>query len=206
VRPGRHAADDNSFGRSAGGAAARGAGLLALAMILGIVLLQSADEGEPFEQRLVVGEPVQETTTTRPPTTSTTTPLRRPADVKVLTANGTDVKGLGGTVANTLKEAGYNVLAPTDASERVKATVVYFSTGYEAEARAVARLIKAPDDAVHPAPSPVPVEDQREFNVLVVAGPDQARAGATTTTSGRSTTTTSGRTSTTARRTTTTGG
>src|SRR2546421_591733 len=43
VRQGRHAAGDGSFGRSAGGATARGLVLLAVAVVLGIVLLNSAD-------------------------------------------------------------------------------------------------------------------------------------------------------------------
>ena len=50
----RHAATDGSFGRSAGGAAARGAGLLAVAVILGVVLLRNGG-GDPYSRAVNTG-------------------------------------------------------------------------------------------------------------------------------------------------------
>jgi len=50
----RHAATDGSFGRSAGGAAARGAGLLAVAVIIGILLLRSGG-GDPYSRSVSTG-------------------------------------------------------------------------------------------------------------------------------------------------------
>ena len=115
MRPGRHAAADGSFERSAGTAAARGAFLLVVAVVLGIVLLQAADKGTS-SRGLTTG-----TRATTPPTTvptPTTVATRAPADVKVLAVNGTPTAGLVSRVSNKLRTAGYNVLAPTDASRK----------------------------------------------------------------------------------------
>src|SRR5436190_497257 len=47
MRPGRYAATDGSFARSAGGAGVRGLALLALALIIGVVLLNATDADPP---------------------------------------------------------------------------------------------------------------------------------------------------------------
>lgn len=193
---GRHAADDGSFGRSAGMAAGRGALLLAVAVLLGIVLLNAADDSPT--DTVSAARPSADATTSLPPavlpppTTASTVPLRAAKDVRVLTANGTSVKGVGGRVKDVLKGAGYNVLAPTDAKPAT-ASAVYFAPGFEREAQAVAQYLALPPTTVQPMPVPPPVTDLREANVLVVVGPDMAQrmAGASsTTTTARATGTT----------------
>src|SRR4051794_24524468 len=99
-RSGRHAAADGSFGRSAGTNLVKGAGLLALAVLIGTLRLQANDDGDRFDQPVVAGAH----STTSPPgttapsaTTTTTVPTRPPAQIKVLTANGTSTSGLAGT-------------------------------------------------------------------------------------------------------------
>src|SRR4051812_23947856 len=204
-RGGRHAADDNSFGRSAGTTALRGAALLAVAGVLGIILLQASDDNDPFNTPVVAGRSTQstnrDTSTTRPPAATTTTvALRAAAQVKVLAANGTTTKGLGGRVKDRLSAAGYNALAPTDASKKPQAvSTVYFATGYEGEARVIAQLLKIND--VKPMPQPAPVASLQGANILVVVGQDnvgattattrKSTAATTSTTSARSATTTS---------------
>src|SRR5437588_10152398 len=110
----RHAAADGSFGRSAGGAALRGAGLLAIAVILGIVLLRNGG-GDPYSRALrTVASPSPEITV-RPPTATTVTgPVRSPSAVKALPLNGTTINGAGLATFNRLKQAGYNVLAASN--------------------------------------------------------------------------------------------
>ena len=71
MRPGRHAAADGSFERSAGTAAARGAFLLVVAVVLGIVLLQAADKGTS-SRGLTTGTHASAPTTTARKSTSTT--------------------------------------------------------------------------------------------------------------------------------------
>jgi hypothetical protein len=209
ARSGRHAANDGSFGRSAGSAALRGGALLAIAVILGIVLLNAADDNDAFSP-VTAGQNgngdrngASATVTTAAPkttaSTTTTVPLRPAAQVKVLAANGTTVKGLAGQVRDRLKAAGYNALAPTDATKKpVAKSVVYFTAGYEGEARQIAQQLSVATVAA--MPQPLPVLNLQTANVLVVVGTDNAGA-ATTTTARRGTAAT---TSTTARRSTTT--
>src|SRR5437762_1555158 len=97
ARSGRHAVADNSFARSAGSNMLRGVGLLAVAVVLGLILLNATDNGDPFDRPVVAGRSATTTTrVTRPDeTTTSTAPLRPPTQVKVLTANGTETSGVG---------------------------------------------------------------------------------------------------------------
>src|SRR5687768_13996494 len=118
MRPGLHAAADGSFGRSAGAAMGRGVLLLAVALVLGIVLLNATDDQPPGTD-VAVGSNGRETkgdddkkptgTTT---STTTTQPARAPAEVKVLVVNASDVKGAAKGASDKLKAAQYNALAP----------------------------------------------------------------------------------------------
>jgi LytR cell envelope-related transcriptional attenuator len=181
VNPGRHAADDGSFGRSAGGAMLRGALLLAIAVILGVALLNRFDNGtDPFAQNLAASGRATTTTTTAaaPPETTTTAAaaaprLRAPADVKVLPANGTGVNRFGARVGDELKKSGFNVLSPVDSTTKgVTTSVVYSTAGYEADAADVATKLGLPPTAVQAAAPPVKSVELRGANVIVVAGSD----------------------------------
>jgi hypothetical protein len=173
----RHAATDGSFGRSAGGAALRGAGLLAVAVILGIVLLRNGG-GDPYSRALRTVASSTPEITVRPPTATTiTVPVRTPGDVKVLPANGTTISGAGLATFNRLKQAGYNVLAASNTTTPATTSNVYFNPGFDREARVVAQLLGLPDSAVQPMPTPPPVGDTRGSDVIVVVGPDLARQG-----------------------------
>ncbi|MGH9182144.1 MAG: LytR C-terminal domain-containing protein, partial [Acidimicrobiales bacterium] len=151
---GRHAADDGSFNRSAGMAAGRGAALLALAVLLGILLLSVSDGGPTG---VVAGpsatEPDDRSTPSTPATddrpidttvTTTTVPAARPpAEVKVLTLNGTNVRGAAGKANDVVKRAGFNVLAPADGTKG-SPSAVFFTAGYEQEATTVASTLGIP--------------------------------------------------------------
>jgi hypothetical protein len=175
----RHAATDGSFGRSAGGAALRGAGLLAVAVILGIILLRNGG-GDPYGKavRTIASLP-PEVTVPHPTATTITVPVRTPAQIKVLPANGTNTAGAGTTIFTRLKQAQYNVLAATNTTTQGSATasVVYYNPDFEREARVVAQLLGLPDSAVQPMPTPPPVADTRGADIVVVVGPDLAKEG-----------------------------
>ena len=179
----------------AGSTGARGGILLAIAVVLGIVLLNGFDR-VPGSDSVDVdsildglgtsttaaggGPPV----TAAPAVTSTTRASRAPADVTVLVANGTDIKGLAGATATALKAIGYNTLSPSDTSRTVDVTKVQYSAGFEAEGRAVATSLQLPPTAVEastPANAP-PVADTLGANVIVVLGADVATKATTTTT------------------------
>lgn len=184
-------------------AAGRGAVLLAIAVGLGVVLLNATDTN-PVARVRTSGP---RTSATVPPNATSTTvatlPLRAPRDIKVLAANSTRVKGAAGRITESLRGQGYNVLAPTDAPA-VAATVVYYGTGFEREAVEVARALTLNIGSVQAMPPTPPIPDIRGANILVIVGPDLAGPEPTTTTAKKTTTTTSKATTTTAKPATTT--
>jgi hypothetical protein len=159
----------------------RGSLLLAIAVVLGVVLLNRFDNGtDPFAQSLTASgrATTTTTTTTAPPVTTTTAAtaaprLRAPADVKVLPANGTGVNRFGARVGDELKKSGFNVLSAVDSTTKgVTTSVVYSTAGYEADAADVAAKLGLPASAVQAATPPVKSGDLRGANVIVVAGAD----------------------------------
>lgn len=160
----------------------KGAILVVVAVIIGVALLR--DDSSTSAQVSVGAEsPVTtpegdgngdgDNSSTTVPTTVAT---RAPSEVKVLVANGSDVNGAAGVQTNALKALGYVTGNPGNAA-RVPATVVYYTAGYEAEAAELAAAIGAPETSVQPMPTPAPVDDLALSNILVVIGPDLAKAG-----------------------------
>ena len=179
MRPGRFAAEDGSLARSAGAQAGRGLLLLALAVIIGIVLLNATQSEPPGTTissnsiRPATGRSGATTTTTVNVTT-TTVALRAPRDVKVVVANASGTKGAASKVGELLKPPGYNVLAPTNATPNVKDSAIYFEKGFDREAAGVAQVLQLPASALKPMPTPppIPVADLKGANVLVIVGSD----------------------------------
>ena len=173
MRRGQHAADDGSFTKSAGTAVGRGVVLLAVAIGIGLLLLNSV-EAEPPGTSIAAGDARNTTTTVADdgddgaPTT-TLPPVRPPAEVKVIVANGSSVNGAAAAVTNKLAPGGYNVLAGVNASVKVQSPVVYFTAGFDREAAAVAAALGLDAAAVtKPMPAQPPVNDLQTANVLVV--------------------------------------
>jgi hypothetical protein len=188
-------------GNGASNAGARGALLLAVAVILGIVLLQQFDTPSiPSGQVSATSVPdeLDETTTTRRvglttvPQVSTTAARARPkAEVKVLVANGAGVRGLGSQTTTALRGAGYtNIAAPTDTTTSpIDKTSIMYVEGYEAEARELAGVLSLPATVVtRLATPPVATADIDDAKLLVILGVDVT--GSTTTAPGATTTTT----------------
>lgn len=197
-------------------AAGRGALLLLVAVVLGIVLLNKTDDtpsttvaqtetSEPRGDENGDDGPV----TTAPPTTNTTLAAHQPSEVKVLAVNGTSTAGIGGKAKDVLLGAQYNALTPTDAKTKpVQTTAIYFAPGYQADAASIALLLKAPPTTVAPMPADrnALLKDPRNgaaANVIVLVGNDiagslpAAKPSGTTTTTARSGTTTTTRRATT---------
>lgn len=161
------------------GSVVRGAILVAVAVAIGVLLLR--DDDDPATQVAVGSESAgeidqgvepeageEESTVT---TTSTTAAVRDPAEVKVLVANGSGTNGAAGGTTDALEALGYVTATPTNA-ERVESTIVYFTTGFEAEAEALAAAIGATPESVTAMPAVAPVDDLQLANVLVHLGPD----------------------------------
>lgn len=179
---------------------ARGAVLLAIAVVLGIVLLNAFDrvpssvDVDSILDGLGTSTTVAGTgSTVAPIVTTTTRAARAPADVTVLVGNGTDVRGLAGLTATTLKGIGYNALSPTDTTGPVEVTKVLFSPGFEAEARAVAATLGLAPTAVEAATAgnAPPITDTLGANLVIVLGADIPRTTTSTTGAGGTAATTS---------------
>jgi hypothetical protein len=204
MRPGRYAADDGSFAKSAGGAGVRGLALLALALLIGVVLLNATDADPPGATVSARGDSDTRsgdggasdasgetaTSTTAATTTTTATPAHAPKDVKVIVANASAVKGAAGNAKKVLDPAGFNVLSPANATP-VPTTNVYFTAGYERDAAAVATVLTLPGTAVKALPAPAPF-DTKGANVADVIGADQASKFAAAPTTGATSTTVAG--------------
>jgi hypothetical protein len=176
---------------SAGGSAgAKGAFLLVVAAILGIVLLQAFDTD--FDGGSGVGIDVGGTTIPGGGSTGSSVPSgvttpttsgiarRAPADVSVLVANGAGIKGLGSQTADQLKTLGYNTLTAVDATQALEATTVQYAEGYQTDAAAIALTLGLPGTAAQPLNSPA-VSDTQGANVIVLLGANIAGGVATTT-------------------------
>lgn len=181
---GSHAADDGSFGRSAGGAMTRGILLILVAILLGVVLLNATDASEPFEAATTEDDggdggdrgvsPTSDPADTS--TTSTVPPARDPAEVTVYVVNGSGVPGAAARLTETLRGENYVTTEPGNV-ETVESSRIYYVPGYEADANAVASLL-TPPPAVEEMPDPQPVDDLRGAQILVVMAADLAGGGA----------------------------
>src|SRR4051812_3819048 len=197
-----HAAADGSFGRSAAGSTLRGVVLLGVALLLGIVLLQSTDRS-PTLTTAGTPPPTAAPTTTPAAPTTTTAPApaaHDPKTVKVLAANGSTVNGLGDKTRLKLQESGYNALTAVTATTKVHSSLVYFAAGFEPDARAVAAVLTLPPTAVQPLPAKSTLPNVAQANVVVLAGPDLVpivTKSSTTSTTAHSTASTAPTTSTT---------
>jgi hypothetical protein len=157
---------------TAGFSAARGAALVAIAVIIGVVLLQAIDDGN--DGPVGDGGPASTTTTTTPAstgssgpetTTSTKAAALPPGQVTVRVLNGSGVAGAAGTLTNTLKAKGYKTLVASDASPRT-GTVVYAKTGRTTECTTLSASV--PNSKVQAMPTPVP--GGQDADCIVVIG------------------------------------
>lgn len=173
----RHTSPDGSLARSGSTAVLRGALLVGIAFVIGVVLLGKAfSEGElnPISDRTETGSPSdggptgEEVTTTLPP--PTTHPA---AQVTVLVLNGGGPGGIARKGADAVKAQDYTAAEPGNAKERVPASVVYFTTDvYRPDAEAVAAVLQIAPAQVLAIPAPPPVDDIKGAHVVVVLGPD----------------------------------
>lgn len=177
---GHHSTDDRSFSRSTGLALGRGLVLLAVAVVVGIVLLNSVPTPTPKVPASTPPSPTSTvpakhhgtTTTTVPPATSTTL---APSKVAVLVANGTSVAKGATNLSNALKPLGYKLLAPVDTTSAATGSAVYFAPGYDQAAASLAQLMKLSPSSVQPLPSSLPVASVSGADVVVVEGPTLAQ-------------------------------
>ncbi|MCZ7630547.1 MAG: LytR C-terminal domain-containing protein [Microthrixaceae bacterium] len=176
--------------------AARGLILVAVAVVLGAILLaaggsvgfDSDSKGVDIGDNGGDGSEVVDTTAPTDTTATSEAPpvTVAPADVMVVAANGAGISGLAGSTTAFLATQGYTSSTATDATADATATAVYFADGFQPNATALATLFSVPPEQVQPLPAePVANEQPPEAAVVIVLGPDAeavVSGGATTTT------------------------
>lgn len=157
---------------------ARGVFLVAAAVALGVGILSSIGKSAaaPGSAPTAV---VSSTTTTAAPAHSTTTTTQAlathsPSSVKVLVANGTNVSGVAGKLKTRLAAGGYDLLAPTNTTSSARASAVYYQTGYQGDAQAVAAAAGLGASTLQAMTAQLPVANSSGAQVIVVIGPDLA--------------------------------
>lgn len=183
--PRRHRARGGDATTGAGSAALRGALLIGLAVVLGIILLgkgfddgvvaSGSDDDDDTEVDAGDGgddDPITEQATT------TTLAARPPSEVLVFALNGFGGAGVAGAATDQLNTATYQTVPAADvpADQRVEASVVYFARGFDADAVAVATTLGLAATTVMALPVPAPLQipdgDVKGATVIVVLGPD----------------------------------
>ena len=169
--------------------AARGITLVAVAVIIGALLIwknpgtgqvtASPDLHSATTTTAAAGGGQKAATTTTAAAPTTAVPA---ADLQVTVANASGVPGAAGTITEKLKGAGYAKVAALN-GDKNQPTKVFYEGKFEADAKAVAKVIGLPDTTVGPRPPEVAIEDEgKNAQVIVVLGdgftPDNPGAGA----------------------------
>ncbi len=198
--PGRYAASDNSFTKSTATAAARGGILIAIAIVIGVLLLwqgydsddpittatddsdETGDDAEDEEETptTTVAEDADEddTATTAPPTTAAPVVVDPPNSVKVAVLNGRGEPGLAGSRKDHLTTAGYVAEGFNADTFDKEFSRVYYTPGYEDEAELVAVALNGSPSVIERAPTdPLTLvadanPNAADFNIYVVLGVD----------------------------------
>lgn len=170
--------NNKGFGQSVAFSAGRGALLVGVAIVIGIVLLQVVDNPSSTVGDGSGGNGSTSQTTAAPDgttgdTTGTTVAgqvVRPPAEVTVQVLNGSGVQGAAGALTTALQAFGYATVeaGTTDATE---GDVVYCSGGLDAEAAALATNVGGdPPPTTEAMPDPRPTGANADVNCLVVLG------------------------------------
>lgn len=161
--------------------------LVAVAALIGVMLLakgggaekivtQSSSDGGALA---TPGGDAGQSPTPTEPVTVVTTPA---AQLKIIVANGSNVKGVAKKAKDQLAAAGYSLSTAVDASASVPNSIVYYVAGADADARAVAQAIGLSPDLVALMPTSPPIKQQLgDAKILVVLSSDSPQAGGSST-------------------------
>ncbi len=165
--------------------AIRGVLLVAVAVVIGALLLANGlDDGAATVRSDSGSDDNASTTTTEPDTQTPAGSLDR-ADIPVVVANGAGIEGAAGAVSDLLASAGYPQPISEDATNPDPTgldTVYYVTADFQEAALQVASDLGLTPDAVVPIPDPPPA-DPGLAGVLVVLGSNGTLAPTATGTS-----------------------
>lgn len=167
----------------------RGLILIAVGVVLAVILLVKAG-GVGFDSSstdVAIGEGEEKVTTTTEATT-TTVAEQAPQTVQVVAANGSGASGMAAKAGQVLAQNGYTQVVTTNALQPVTASSVLYATGYDANARSIAKMFGLAESVVQPlaAGTQLAKEQPPTTGVVVMIGPDLTQTlngvGATATT------------------------
>ena len=153
--------------RGAGFSLAKGAALIGLAIVIGIVLLQQVDNhpSKAAGTTTPTTKPVKTTTTVAASGATTTTssvpqaPAKTPAQLRVIVLNAGAKAGMAGQMSSKLKTKGYTNQADANNWSNKKQTgnTVLCHAGYDQEAVALAVAVgNGTPVPIQPFPTPAP--------------------------------------------------
>jgi hypothetical protein len=147
-------------------AGARGAIVVGLAVIIGIVGLQILDDSGPStgDAQLTTTVPTSGTGSA-----STTTALRKPADVRVKVYNASGVQGTAQTLTDKLHTQGYNMQTPANLNSQRSGTVVECVDGFQREGTLLAGYGIGNGATIQPYPKDPP-EGASDADCIVIIG------------------------------------
>ncbi len=170
---------NKGFAQSVAFSAARGALLIGVAVVIGIVLLQVIDNdttGPIGDGGNSSGAATTTTTAAAGSGTTTTTSgansgaVLAPSAIPVQVLNGSGVAGAAASMTQKLQSSGYQVLTPNDTSAAT-ATTVYCTGGLDREASALAAAVGgSPPPAAQALPDPPPAGSDSSAKCIVVVG------------------------------------
>jgi hypothetical protein len=172
--PGGNSSGD--VARGAGSAALKGALLIGVAVIIGILLLQTVDDNPTKATKPTTPATKPKTTTTKPKTTTTTTAVAHevipPAELKVIVLNGGAATGDAATMSTKLKQAGYTNQADANnwSGHTQSGDTVLCKPGLGQEAVALSQQIPLQGSTVQDYPTPPPPTYGYDANCVVVVG------------------------------------
>jgi hypothetical protein len=150
----------------------RGAGLVGLAVVLGIVLLQVIDKGPASSGDTTAGtSPTTPTSAAAPassqPATTAKSEVRPRAEVRVIVFNAGAASGAAGNMTNKLRTLGYQLAQPSNTNAR-RGTAVQCKQDSEKEAAQLQGDV-GPGTTVEPFASPA-LPDTENVNCVVIVG------------------------------------
>jgi LytR cell envelope-related transcriptional attenuator len=148
-------------------AGARGAIVVGLAVILGIVGLQILDDSGPSSGDASVTTTVPGATSGG--STSTTVALREAGAVRVKVYNASGVQGTAQTMTDKLKAQGYNMQTPANLSSERSGTVVECIEGFQREGTLLAGYGIGNGATIQPYPKDPP-EGASDADCIVIIG------------------------------------
>lgn len=164
----------------------RGAVVLVVAIVIGLALLVRSGGGGDDE----AADTTSTTTTTefQGSTVDTAAPIndsssssvpeegggaREPSEVTVIVLNSTRTAGIAATRSDTLSQAGYNALEPTNATTgELETTTIYATEDAQADAEVIRDLLAMPDATIEEKPEDSLGGASADADVVVVLGLD----------------------------------